>query len=168
MIRFISLFLLLVVTTPTLADDAVKPFVGRYEGSAVAKNRDSLYFGVGNRDMGIDISAKGDGFSVRWSTIKKGGKRKNKTTTMTFVATPQPGIYKSEKNGEPIGGKPYSWAHIRGKEMRVYIFAVRKDGGYDLSIYRRTLTSDGMRVEFRRLRDGSPVRIVIGKAARKN
>ena len=41
--------------------------------------------------------------------------------------------------------------------------ALNDRGGYELTTYDRTLTGVGMDFEFRRLRDGEPVRTVSGR-----
>ena len=39
---------------------------------------------------------------------------------------------------------------------------INDDGGYEMQVYHRTLTDDGMRVEFQRIRDGAAQRTVTG------
>lgn len=151
----------------TAAQDALKPFYGTWAGSALAKNRDSKYFGVGTRAAAITIAPEGDGFVITWTTIKSGNAGKAKSATLHFRPAARKGVYKAEASGEPADGKPYMWASVVGKTMTLYILAVNDKGGYDLSIYARTITENGMTVRFRRLRDGEPIRIVSGTLHRR-
>jgi hypothetical protein len=65
---------------------------------------------------------------------------------------------------DPISGKdPYYWARIHGKTLSVYNIIINDDGGYEMQVYHRTLVGDdGLKVEFQRIRDGSPQRTVTG------
>jgi len=149
------------------ADSPIKPFIGAYKGEAVSKRRDSIYFGTGLRAFGLTIKAEGDGFAlVTTNTRKRSGKYKTKTTTLNFYPAKRAAVYKARQSGEPADGKAYIWAEVKGSTLGVYILAVEENGGYDLLIYKRTLVEDGLKIVFRRIRDGSPVRIVFGRAKR--
>lgn len=149
------------------ADSPIKPFVGSYQGEAVSKNRDSLYFGAGLRGFGLTIKEEGDGFAlITTNTRKRGGKNKTKTLTLNFYPAQRKNVFKSRQSGEPADGKPYIWADVKGDTLGVYILAMQKTGGYDLLIYKRQLIDEGLKITFRRIRDGSPVRIVYGRAKR--
>lgn len=164
---FAGIVFLLSFSNAAAADAPIKPFVGEYKGEAVSKARDSIYFGTGIRAFGLKIAQEGDGFSLTTSnTRKRGGKTKTKTTTLKFYPANRPNVYKSRQSGEPADGKPYIWADIRGKTFSVYILAAQKNGGYDVLIYRRTLVDGGLKITFRRMRDGSPIRLVYGRAKR--
>ncbi len=147
--------------------EQLKPFFGTWGGSAVAKNRDSKYFGVGTRASAITIAPEGTGFVIKWTTTKGGNTAKAKTTTLHFTPAARANVYKAAVNGEPADGKPYIWASVAKGTMTVYILAVNEKGGYDLSIYERKVDGDEMVARFRRLRDGAPVRIVAGTLERQ-
>jgi len=149
------------------ADSPIKPFIGEYKGEAVSKNRDSIYFGTGLRGFGVKIVKEGDGFALTTTnTRRRGGKNKTKTATLNFFPASRPGVFKSKQSGEVADGKPYIWAEVKAQTLSIYILATQEDGGYDLLIYKRTLIEGGLKVTFRRIRDGSPVRIVFGRARR--
>lgn len=149
------------------AEDGLAAFFGTFGGDALAKNRESRYFGVGLRASEITIAKDGDGFTITWSTTKKGdGDAKTKSTSLTFEPAARAGVYKATESGEPADGKPYIWASVRDRTMTMYILAVNEKGGYDLSVYERTVTDDGMDIRFRRIRDGEPMRIVAGELKR--
>jgi len=172
--RAILFGFLLVVAPVTLtggvalaAESPIKPFIGTFKGDAVSKNRDSIYFGTSLRGFGLTIKAEGDGFAlVTTNTRKRGGKSKTKTTTLNFYPAKRAAVFKARQSGEPADGKAYIWAEVKGDTLGVYVLAVGKNGGYDLLIYKRTLIKDGLKIVFRRIRDGSPVRIVFGRAKR--
>lgn len=157
----------LLVSPASAGQEELKPFVGTWGGSAVAKNRDSKYFGVGTRASSITIAAEGDGFVIKWTTSKGGNTAKAKTATLHFVPAARKNVYKATVSGEPADGKPYIWASVENKTMTLYILAVNAKGGYDLSIYERKVDGGEMEIRFRRLRDGAPMRIVAGTLKRQ-
>ncbi len=163
MIALVTWFL---VAPAGAGQEELKPFYGTWGGSAVAKNRDSKYFGVGTRASTIIIAPEDQGFVIKWTTSKDGNTAKAKTATLHFVPAARPNVYKAKVNGEPADGKPYIWASVEKKVMTLYILAVNSSGGYDLSIYERKIDGEEMEVRFRRLRDGAPVRIVAGTLKR--
>ena len=55
------------------ADLGIKAFFGNFQGGGVAENDDSLYFGVTARDFDVDIQPTGQGFSVKWTSVIRGG-----------------------------------------------------------------------------------------------
>lgn len=91
---------------------------------------------------------------------------------MRFIPTRRDNIYSAASRQDmfgkqvpidPISGKdPYYWARITGKTLSVYNIIINDDGGYEMQVYHRTLTDDGMKVEFQRIRDGAPQRSVSG------
>jgi hypothetical protein len=44
---------------------------------------------------------------------------------------------------------------------------ITDDGGYEMQVYRRTLTDDGMSLSFSRNRNGQELKTVYGVLARK-
>jgi len=163
----IALVAWLLVSPAGAGQEELKPFYGTWGGSAVAKNRDSKYFGVGTRASSITIAAEGKGFVIKWTTTKGGDTAKAKTATLHFAPAARDNVYKAAVSGEPADGKPYVRASVEKKTMTLYILAVNAKGGYDLSIYERKVDGDEMEVRFRRLRDGAPVRIVAGTLNRQ-
>ncbi len=171
------IFLVLAIgwlTPPATAENAsIKAFYGSYSGSAVVKNRDSTYFGVAGRDMGVTIAPAGKGFKVTWSAVKRGRdasgkpKIKRKEASLTFLPAGEPAVYKAAEAKDPLAGGAYSWARIRGQTLIVNIMVINRRGEYEMSTYERRLVGDGLQIKFLRVRDGARVRIVAGKAVRK-
>ncbi len=166
-----GLSLLVAATLPAAARDlSLDAFFGTFKGTGVAENRDSLYFGVTVRDLDVSIKpADGQGFAVEWSTvIRSGGDPANpdvqrKTQRVEYRPGPQPGVYVSTDNGDPLSGQPYSWARIEGQSLITHLLTVGKSGAYEIQSYARTLTPTGMSFTFRRTREGEEVRTVKGQ-----
>ncbi|MEN8197018.1 MAG: hypothetical protein ABFS30_10970 [Pseudomonadota bacterium] len=150
----------------------IKAFFGEYSGSAIAKNKDSLYFGVTVRDLDVKIGPSGNGFSLKWTTVtRKGGtpnkpKVKRKSTSMIFSPAEKRGLYRAASSGDPLSGKNMIWARLSKQTLTVYALGLTPSGAYELTSYERRLVAGGLRLKFTRLRDGDPVRIVTGKLTR--
>jgi hypothetical protein len=153
-------------------DISIKAFKGTWGGSAVANNRDSLYFGVTIRDLDVTITPKAGGFDIGWTTvIRRGGtptkpKVRKKSVLMHFVNTGRKGVWKLANSGDMLSGSPYGWARIRGRTLTLYVMAITPNGSYAISRYARTLSGTGMDLEFTAIRDGEPARVVRGKLVR--
>ncbi len=150
-------------------DLTAKAFYGRFQGSGIAENRDSLYFGVTIRDFDVLIGAEDPGFFVEWTSVIRGGGDpanpdvRRKVTRVTFDPAAEPGVFQARQQGDPLMGEAYGWARIKGQTLSVHLMAIRKDGGYEIQSYDRTLTGNGMELHFVRLSDGEPVREVNGR-----
>jgi hypothetical protein len=158
---------------PVAAQDiSIRAFKGTWGGSAVANNRDSLYFGVTIRDLDVTIKPTADGFDIGWTTvIRRGGtpskpKVRKKSVMMRFVKTDRKGVWKLANSGDMLSGNPYGWARIKGRTLTLYLMAIDARGGYAISRYARTLSGTGMDLEFTAIRDGEPARVVRGKLVR--
>jgi len=153
-------------------DLSIRAFKGTWGGSAVANNRDSLYFGVTIRDLDVTVTPNPNGFKIGWTTvIRRGGtpskpKVRRKSVMMKFVNTGKKGVWKLENSGDMLSGNPYGWARMRGRTLTLYLMAIAEDGSYSISRYARTLSGTGMDLEFTALRDGEPSRVVRGKLVR--
>ena len=151
---------------------SVAAFKGSWSGSAVANNRDSLYFGVTIRDLNVTITPVANGFKIGWTTvIRRGGtpdkpRIRKKSVELMFVATGKPRVYRLQNNGDMLKGSPYGWARIDKRTLVVYLMEIDDRGTYAISRYARTLSGGGMDLEFSRLRDGEPTRVVRGKLVR--
>lgn len=165
----------LVLAAPAAhAEDAdtvdIGAFVGEWGGSAIANNRDSLYFGITVRDMDVVIEEAPEGFTITWTTVIRGGGDpenpdvRRKTTTKTY-AQEQPGVYRAADAEDPLSGGAYSWARLEGNSLIIYMMGIN-EGRYAISKYVRTLTGEGMDLEFSLVRDGKAVRKVTGKLVR--
>ena len=70
----VLLFASLAVGAPANAQDLAKEaFYGHFQGSGVAENSDSLYFGVTVRDLDVQIGPEAPGFYVEWTSVIRGG-----------------------------------------------------------------------------------------------
>ena len=73
--RVFGLVLILLISAtawPVTAeqDGSIKAFYGRWGGSAIAKNSDSIYFGVTIHDLDVTIAGAPNGFNISWPTMR--------------------------------------------------------------------------------------------------
>jgi hypothetical protein len=161
---------------PAAAEQAVsiKTFRGNWTGSAVANNRDSLYFGVTIRDLDFKLEGDEQAFTVTWTTVmRRGGTPekpnvRRKENSVRFVPAGTPGVWRAEGGGDPLAGKDTIWARTRGNSLILYFLDITRTGVYELSRYQRTLTGSGMDLEFTLIIDGEPVRTVRGKLVKQS
>ncbi len=163
--------LLIGLARPAAAGDAlsIKAFYGTYSGAGVAKNADSLYFGVTERDFDVVIHPEGSGFSVAWTTVLHTGgdpahpKIKRRTDKLAFVPSGGASVWRATDTADPLGGAPYAWARIEGTSLIVYVLQIDQDGRYEVQRYDRTLAGGSMELTFTDTRDGERARTVKGK-----
>ncbi len=155
-------------------DLPITAFAGRYVGTGVARNDLSEYFALTVRDLDVTIRPRGQGgFALSWTTVLRGGgdpdnpKVKRKSTALTFVPAGRPGVFRSATQADPMSGRPYSWARIKGNTLTVHSLTITDDGSYVMHTYDRTLTGYGMELKFTRLRDGEATRSVTGKLTKE-
>jgi len=151
---------------------SIRAFKGQWGGSAVANNRDSLYFGVTIRDLDVTIMPKAGGFTIAWTTVfRRGGtpgkpRVRKKSVTMEFVSAGRKAVWRLTNAGDMLRGSPYGWARVKGRTLTIYLMEIEQNGTYAIARYARTLSGTGMDLEFTALRDGEPNRIVRGKMVR--
>ena len=147
---------------PAGAAEPIDPFVGEFVGRAGPGGDDQAA-----RDANVSIAKDGDGFIVEWTTTShlKDGEVSRKTYAIAFRPTGRGAIYGSamarNKFGgsvplDPLKGEPFVWAKIEGKTLTVYALLITDDGDYDLQTYDRTLTPEGLTLNFSRLRPDGP------------
>ena len=147
---------------------ALPAFFGSWGGSAIAKNQDSIYFGVTIRDLDVTISGTSSGFDISWTTVfRRGGTPSNpnirrKTTSLSFDRV-GPGLYRAKGPAAPTFGETFAWGRLEENTLTVNIFDLNEKGGYQLSTYVRTITGSGMDLEFSVIRDGDTLRTVTGR-----
>jgi hypothetical protein len=148
---------------------SIAAFAGKWEGSAVSENSSSVNFAISTRDMDVEISPAADrSFTITWRTLmRQGGQPDNpdnveKITTRNYLPGPQNNIWFEDRGGDLFSGETTSWAQLEGQQLNIYSIAMRKTGGYDMHIYRRTLTGLGMKLEFSAIRDGIERRTASG------
>lgn len=166
----VAVLLIFAAAWPVEAEQngSIKTFFGRWGGSAIAKNRDSIYFGVTIRDLDVTIAGAPDGFNIAWTTVFRRGGTPNrpnirrKTTRLSFTET-NPGVYQAKGASRAGPGGTYSWARFDGNTLTIYLLAIDNRGVYQLSSYARTVTGSGMDLEFSAIRDGEALRTVTGR-----
>jgi hypothetical protein len=152
------------------AETSIEAFYGKYTGQAVTSGGDE----VSKRDLSVIIKPAGKGkFTIDWITFSRSasGERKRKEYSISFKPSDRAGDFASamKKNLfgksvplDPIKGEPYVWARIHGKTLTVHAMRVTDDGGYEMQVYDRTLTADGMDLKFSRVRDGKILKQITG------
>ena len=152
---------------PAHAQDLAKEaFYGHYQGSGVAENSDSLFFGVTVRDLDVRIGAEAPGFFVEWTSVIRGGGDpdnpdvKRRTQRMSFLPSGQPGIFNAVGAQDPRGEQGLGWASLQKQTLSVHVMRITETGGYVIQTYDRTLEGTGMRLQFVNVADGEPRRQV--------
>jgi hypothetical protein len=142
-------------------------FFGSYEGTST-----SIPDGeIAARNHRVMIMPYEGGFMVDWVTVmhKANGRIKRVGYSIAFKPTRRKNIYASAMRMDlfghrvpldPLKGDPFVWATLSGDTLTVYAVHITDSGGEDLQIDKRTLTPQGLDLEFVRLRDEQPVRRV--------
>ena len=169
--RILCACLWMVFVVPASAA-SIEEFYGAYEGTTVVDAEDEIE----KRDLSVVIGARERGFFVQWTTtIERGGRRKKKEYTIDFVPTDRDGVFGSAMRSnmfgqqvplDPMAGDPYVWARLVDDTLTVYALHIANAGGYEMQVYERTLTADGLDLEFNRFRDGVAQRTVTGALTR--
>jgi hypothetical protein len=147
---------------PAWSDDAaIQPFFGQYVGRTLMPMGEAR-----NRDLRVAIRPLGAfGFTVEWeTTLHKSGKQPEiKAQAVDFEPTRRPNVYAAARGGGSAGGRapkgpadgePYAWARLAGDTLTVNVLTITDTGDYVVQTYDRTLTPDGMRLEFMRVKNG--------------
>jgi hypothetical protein len=156
------------------ADPALEPFFGEYVGRSIQAPNEQL----SPRDLSITISRRDDnGFTLVWTTvIHDAAGARRQSYSVHFLPSARAGIFSSAMRHDifghaepldPLKGEPYVWADIHGPTLRVHALLIADDGGYEIQVYRRTLTSDGMTLQFSRNRNGRELKTIYGALTRK-
>lgn len=61
---------------------------------------------------------------------------------------------------DPRGTAPYLWGRIKENTFSIFVVVVAEDGGYEIQIYDRTLTEDGMTLVYSRDRAGEHLKLI--------
>ncbi len=141
------------------------PFFGEYAGQSLTTDKDDW---VQKRDMNVVISRyKKNGFTVQWTTAtyKPDGRVKRKEYTLNFQPSSRAGIYEAAARAnlfggfeplDPMQGDPYAWATVVGRTITVHVLLINEEGSFEMQVYERTLTDEGMDLHFSRVHDGPP------------
>ncbi len=157
----------LALAAPANAQDLAKEaFYGHFQGSGVAEDRDSLYFGVTVRDLDVKIGSQAPGFYVEWTSVIRGGGDPNnpdvkrRTARMSFVPGANPGVFNSTDAQDPRSPQGLGWASISERTLSIHVMRITDAGGYSVQTYNRTLEGTGMRLQFVNVSNGEPQREV--------
>ena len=145
--------------------EPITPFIGKYEGSAEFEESGKKV----TRDMSVNITETEDGFVVNWTSTsyKSDGRTKEKNYEIEFIDTLRDGIYSSAmgKNVfgnpvalDPLKGDPYVWARVSGNVLTIFSLLIDELGGYEMQEYNRTLVEGGLELEYKRVRNGLPLK----------
>lgn len=143
----------------------INGFYGHFQGSGIAENDDSLYFGVTVRDLDVRIGPEADGFYVEWtSVIRGGGDPKNpdlrkRSQRISFQPGERPNVFTSQAAANPMNGG-FVWARILDQTLTVNVMSIAKNGSYTVQTYNRTISGTGMTLKFINTTDGEPQRQV--------
>lgn len=154
-------------------DRPIEDFFGSYVGRSISV----IGEGLSQRDLNVTIKKHKDGFTLDWSTVTRrhDGKMRSKSYSINFRPTKRPGIFASAMRNnvfggaeplDPLKGDPYVWAGIQGDTLTVHAMLITDDGGYEMQVYERTLTEDGMFLKFSRNRDGVQAKFITGTLTR--
>lgn len=171
-----ALAVFMVVPAFAIAKDLpISAFKGDWRGNAISESNVSVSFPITSRDIDVRIKPTTEGdFSITWRTLlrQKGTpedpKEVLKETTLTFVKTDQANVWKDSKGGDVYAGDTISWAQLKKQTLTVYVMAISEAGGYDMQIYKRTLTGVNMELEFTAIRDGAIRRTAKGQLTLNN
>ncbi len=150
------------------AGSAIEPFFGHFRGKTIVGDDDETSM----RDLGVSIEPDGEYFKITWNTAtRRDGDIKHKSYAIVFVPTKRPEIYRSAMRADmfgnrvpmdPLSGDPFVWCRIAGKTLTVYALLIDDAGSYDLQVYNRTLVDNGLHLEFTRLRENDPPKVLSG------
>lgn len=68
---------------------------------------------------------------------------------------------------DPRGTAPYLWGRIKDNTFSIYVVVVAEDGGYEVQVYNRTLTKEGMTLVYSRNRAGEHLKLLEAFLKRK-
>ena len=143
----------------------VDAFYGHFQGSGIAENDDSLYFGVTVRDLDVRIGPEGNGFYVEWTSVIRGGGDPNnpdvrkRTQRIAFSPSERPNVFTTASATNPMDGG-LVWARIVDQTLTVNVMRISQNGSYTVQTYDRTLSGNGMTLNFINTTDGEPRRSV--------
>lgn len=167
------------LTGATAAAD-LGPYFGTYVG--VAEVEDVKTGETRQRDMDIVIEPYRDhGFKITWINVSlvdgrrdlPGVRRRVQAVLFEpadgrdfYVEVEAGNPFREREETRPMRGDPVRWASVEDERLHVYSFVVLEDGTYELQIYDRILTGQGLDIVFQRIVDGEVVRRITGHTVR--
>ena len=179
LVALLAVIMLSTQNRVAVADDLSR-FFGSYVGRAVVED---LRTGKEQtRDIDIVVSPyRKDGLKIDWITVGlvdgrrdvPGVKRWSQTALFKpsenanfMVEVGESSLFKERDDMEVIKGDPVRWTRIEDNTLHACSFVVLEDGRYELQVYQRILTEEGMDILFERIVDGDVVRRVSGSTVR--
>jgi len=170
MLFFAVLFAWSVNSGPALAQTGIDAFYGEYAGKVTTDGKIT-------RELKLSIQpSKKKGFEIHWSTTTfDTAKGKTKSYSVSFVPTARDSIYSSAMRRDlfgkltpmdPLKGDPFVWSKIEGDSLIVYSLLINDNGGYEMQDYIRTLTKTGLKLNFSRILNGQPQKVITGEYTR--
>lgn len=176
----LSMFVMLSAHSRIAIAQDLSRFFGSYVGRAVVEN---LTTGAEQeRDIDIVVSPyRKDGLKIDWITVGlvdgrrdvPGVKRWSQTALFSpsentdfMVEVGEKSLFKERDDMEVIKGDPVRWTRVEDNILHACSFVVLEDGRYELQVYQRILTENGMDILFERIVDGEVVRRVSGSTVR--
>ncbi|MFA3915764.1 hypothetical protein [Ruegeria hyattellae] len=164
----VSVLVGLILLARAAAAADVADFVGDYTGSAEMLRSDGT---LEARDMSVSISETRNGFNVSWTTVafKHDGRVKEQAFSIDFIPTDRSDVFSAamkrnvfghEVQLDPMKGEPFVWGRIWGDTLTIYSLFIDDEGGYEMQQFDRTLTKDGLDLNFSRVREGVPERSI--------
>jgi hypothetical protein len=158
------------------ANRPIADFVGEYVGHTIV-GIEGPDASITARDLAVSIRQEGRGFELKWTTILRQGQGQasRKSYSIRFIPTHRPNVFSAGQRVNPFGqlepldpirGDPYVWARIKDATLTVYAIVIGEDGGYEMQVYDRTLTKDGMKLRFKRTENGRTLREITGELRR--
>jgi hypothetical protein len=160
--------------------ERLERFFGSYVGVAEVENKATGETRA--RDMDIVIEPHGeDGFRIHWVNVSLVDGRRDlpgverRVQTVMFEPAGDGQLYLEKQEGSlfqereqmrPMQGDPVRWAALADGTLHVYSFVVLPDGRYELQIYDRILTDEGIDIKFQRIVDGEVMREITGRTVR--
>ncbi len=144
-------------------------FLGSYEGVSTSVPAGE----VSSRKLSITIKPDENGFRIDSETRmhKIDGRIKRVQSSVSFRPTRRDNIYESAMRRnlfgqlvplDPLNGDPFVWATVSGDDLTVYTVRITDSGAQDMQIDKRTLTPQGMNLEFIRFYNTNSIRRVTG------
>ena len=168
------IFSMTFITKVGAKDISIEHFLGEYQGVSVEDPSKTWL----PADLDVSIRPHDNGIVMRWITVTQGvngniERQKNTVKfhptkrTSVFAAAMKPNLFGGWKPLDPFNGDPFMWARYLDSTLTVYTMIITDSGAHDMQIYERTLIPGGLSIKFQRLRNESPLQVVIGILKRK-
>jgi hypothetical protein len=162
---FAAAGLVIAATSAASAGDPSR-FFGKYQGEVVTSvSAKSSEVGT-KRQSTVEIKPSPDnGFLVYWTTEfleRPAGPDQIRASSIHFLPTTNPDIWRSANTGDPLYGQALIWAQVLNGSLNVYITIIPKEGYPVMAIYRRSLNGADMTLEYEKISDGKRQTVVSG------